>query len=167
MKIFNYIDYLNFNTPVDAEKQQAWFEKITLSHQTLAALDTIQTPQNYLCLAEPFCPDCVVFVPILQKMAEHCKHIHVRYLPRFLIKELAYFDNAKQQKVVEETYNIPSVFALNGEKTNVIYREWPMALQEKLAANPTAREQISHAYRAGEYQKLIEEQLLRAILKKC
>lgn len=165
MKTFNYIDYLNFNTPADAEKQQAWFEKITLSPKTLAALDAIQTPQNYLCLAEPFCPDCVVFVPILQKMAEHCAHLQVRYLPRFLIKELAYFDNTEQQKVVEETHNIPSVFALNAEKTNVIYREWPTALQEKLVANPTARKQISHAYRAGEYQKLIEEQLLRAILK--
>lgn len=165
MKTFNYADYLQFNTPEDGEKQQAWFEKITLSPKTLDALKTIQTPQNYLCLAEPFCPDCVVFVPILQKMAEHCEHIHVRYLPRFLIKEMAYFDSADQQKIVEETHNIPSVFALNGEKTNVIYREWPIALQEKLAENPANREQLSQAYRAGDYQALIEEQLLHAILK--
>ncbi|MGN6954977.1 thioredoxin family protein, partial [Neisseria sp. P0015.S004] len=65
-----YAEYLDFDTEEDKLKQQQLYQATELSAQTVAAVKKISRPQNWLLAAAPYCPDCRVFVPFIQKMAE-------------------------------------------------------------------------------------------------
>ena len=65
-----YAEYLDFDTEEDKLKQQQLYQATELSAQTVAAVKKISRLQNWLLAAAPYCPDCRVFVPFIQKMAE-------------------------------------------------------------------------------------------------
>ncbi|HHX2505739.1 TPA: thioredoxin family protein [Neisseria subflava] len=65
-----YAEYLDFDTEEDKLKQQQLYQATELSAQTVVAVKKISRPQNWLLAAAPYCPDCRVFVPFIQKMAE-------------------------------------------------------------------------------------------------
>lgn len=66
----NYAEYLDFDTEEDKLKQQQLYQATELSAQTVAEVKKISRPQHWLLAAAPYCPDCRVFVPFIQKMAE-------------------------------------------------------------------------------------------------
>lgn len=161
--MFSFQDYLKFNQSEDAQKQQQLFDQTTLSDECLQQLKNLTTEQHLLVLAEPFCPDCLVFVPVIEKMAEANSYIKLKYLPRSELDNEAKFDSLKQQKIVKETYNIPSLFKITPQQTTVIYKEFPEKLKAKMTANPTDFETLKQDYRQGKYRQLIEQQILQAL----
>ena len=165
MAMFNYQDYLKFNSEEDAEKQIAAFEKIQLSYDTLTALEELKTPQEWIILAEPFCPDCQVFVPVVEKMARNNPLLTLRYIPRYDLEKAQLFDSAEQQKVIQETHSIPSAF-LVGDTTTVIYQEFPTLVREKMEQYPENYQMLRYAYREGGFTDLIEKQLVDFLLRK-
>ena len=162
--MFTFQDYLNFNQAVDTQKQRQIFDQTTLSQECLQQLKKVTTEQHFLVLAEPFCPDCLIFVPIVEKMAQANPYIKLKYLPRSELDNKAKFDSLKQQKVVKETYNIPSLFKITPQQTTVIYKEFPEKLKQEMLANNDKFEQMKQDYRLGKYQQLIEQQILQALM---
>lgn len=162
--MFTYQDYLNFNSESDAEKQAIAFEKIQLSYDTLMALEKLSSPQEWIILAEPFCPDCQVFVPIVEKMARYNPLLKLRYVPRYGLGDRKFFDNTEQQRIIQETHSIPSAFLVN-DTTTVIYQEFPTLVKEKMAQYPENYQMLRYAYREGGFTDLIEKQLIDFLLK--
>ncbi len=163
--MFTYQDYLNFNTVIDAEKQTETFERIQLSYRTLIALEKLKIPHQWIILAEPFCPDCQVFVPIVEKMARNNSLLQIHYIPRFELENTKYFNNVKQQQLIKKTYSIPSAFEV-AEKTTLIYQEFPTIVKERMHQSLDNYQMLRYAYREGAFTDVIEEQLINFIKKK-
>lgn len=162
--MFTIEDYLNFNQLEDKQKQLEILNNTSLSEACLQQLKIITTPQKLLVLAEPFCPDCLVFVPIIEKMAEVNPNIKLKYLARTNLDNKDLFDSEEQQQIVKTTYNIPSLFKVLPNQTKVIYKEFPETLKQQMDANPEGFAQLKQNYRQGQYQKLIEQQILQSLI---
>lgn len=162
--MYTYQDYLNFNTAEDKARQIQIFDQIHLSTESHLALKTL-APQTWLILAEPFCPDCLVFVPIIEKMANTNPNITLRYVPRSQIDNDHYFDNAEQHALVKHTHAIPSAFLIT-HHTQVAYKEFPEELKQEMLISPENYQNLKQAYRQGKYQTMIEKQLIH-IMKKA
>ena len=105
-----YTEYLDFDTEEDKLKQQQLYQATELSVQTAAAVKKISRPQNWLLAAAPYCPDCRVFVPFIQKMAELNPNIRVNYIARSDFDDSSRFDNPRQQEIVRTNQKIPALF---------------------------------------------------------
>ena len=103
-----YAEYLDFDTEEDKLKQQQLYQATELSAQTAAEVKKISRPQHWLLAAAPYCPDCRVFVPFIQKMAELNPNICVNYIARNDFDDSSRFENPHQQEIVRANQKNPS-----------------------------------------------------------
>ena len=158
-----YAEYLDFDTEEDKLKQQQLYQATELSAQTAAAVKKISRPQNWLLAAAPYCPDCRVFVPFIQKMAELNPNIRVNYIARNDFDDSGRFDNPRQQEIVRANQKIPALFLMGHEEAGPVFNEFPQVVLNQIAANETRRTELRDAYRAGEFNADIEAQIVAAL----
>lgn len=151
--------YLAFNGDEIKQRQLEIYQNTQLSAFAQKAISAIKREQHWLLMAEPRCPDCLVFVPFVQKMAELNPLIKLRYLSRQDYQDRALFDNDEQQRIVIETHNIPSLFHIDQAKTEVIVREYPTFLIQRMDNSPDQIDTLRQAYRNNEFAEQIENEL--------
>lgn len=159
-----YTEYLDFDTEEDKLKQQQLYQTIELSAQTAAAVKKISRPQNWLLATAPYCPDCRVFVPFIQKMAELNPNIRVNYIARNDFDDSSRFDNPSQQEIVRANQKIPALFLMGHEEAGPVFNEFPKVVLNQIAADETRRTELRDAYRAGEFNADIEAQIVAALV---
>lgn len=158
-----YAEYLDFDTEEDKLKQQQLYQATELSAQTVAAVEKISRPQNWLLAAAPYCPDCRVFVPFIQKMAELNPNIRVNYIARSNFDDSSCFDNPRQQEIVRTNQKIPALFLIGHEEAGPVFSEFPQVVLNQIAADETRRTELRDAYCAGEFNADIEAQIVAAL----
>ena len=159
----NYAEYLDFDTEEDKLKQQQLYQATELSAQTVAEVKKISRPQHWLLAAAPYCPDCRVFVPFIQKMAELNPRIRINYIARSDFDDSSRFDNPCQQEIVRANQKIPALFLMGHEEEGPVFNKFPQVVLNQIAANETRRTELRDAYRAGEFNADIEAQIVAAL----
>ena len=157
-----YAEYLDSDTEEDKLKQQQLYQATELSAQTVAEVKKISRLQNWLLAAAPYCPDCRVFVPFIQKMAELNPNIRVNYIARSDFEDSSRFDNPRQQEIVRTNQKIPALFLIGHEEAGPVFSEFPQVVLNQIAADETRRTELRDAYRAGEFNADIEAQVAAA-----
>jgi len=66
----------------DREKFEVFYKNTVFSEKILERLSTLKKKIKVLVFSEPWCPDCVVSLPVLAKMAELNNLIEFAILPR-------------------------------------------------------------------------------------
>lgn len=157
----DFQQYLDFNDNEFKERQLQAFKATHLSTFAKKAICHIAEPQQWLLLGEPFCPDCVVLVSLVQKMAELNPNIRIKYVARKNYHDRTQFDSDAQQQTVVETHSIPSLFRIDGDNTIVVLQEFPPFLKQRMEVDADNYETLRAAYRAGEYNAELETELVR------
>ncbi|MBI4913869.1 MAG: thioredoxin family protein [Acidobacteria bacterium] len=69
-------------SPEQAQKMEARREALTLPPGLAASLPALARPVHVVAIAEDWCGDVVRHVPALQRMAEACPRLQVRFISR-------------------------------------------------------------------------------------
>ena len=64
------------------DKMAEIYKNQSIPEDTLSELNAIDRPLHIVAIAEDWCGDVVQHVPVLQKIADHSDHIHLRYITR-------------------------------------------------------------------------------------
>lgn len=153
-----YQYYLSFNENDDKKNQETRFKTVNLSAETLQKLTELKKEVHWLIMAEPFCPDCVAFVPVLEKMRQANPLITLHYVPRHKLEDESLFFTPNLHQLAKDTHSIPSLYDVKKEK--MLFSEFPEGLKKKI----TEIEDMKEAYRQGNYQMEIEKTLLALLL---
>ena len=105
-----------------------------------------------LAVAEVYCPDCRAVVSFLEKFSELNDKIKIEYSTRKDAHELL----LKATGVAR----IPTLFADNGNKSEVFLTEFPKVVQKHMSENPEQFDEIKYNFRTGKFNKEIEEELV-------
>jgi hypothetical protein len=134
-----YADFLaQYGKPEHRDRWAAFYDQAALNAEANAVLGGFVRRMNVFCLAGTWCGDCVNQCPILQRMAEACDLIDLRFADRDASAEL------REALSVNGGHRVPVVVFLSedfhecgryGERTVSTYRH----LAKKLlgAACPT------------------------------
>lgn len=115
--MFNtFENYLNFNQEKDRTNQLQALTKIQLKHKEKIS----KLRNNLLIVAEPFCPDCVIIVAMLEKMAQINPNIQLNFINRIERDNLNFTQTSK----------IPAIYDLDEQGQNLIFNEFPKFLKE-------------------------------------
>lgn len=157
----DFQQYLNFNEEENKRRQLEVYTDTHISALAERRIASISAPQQWLVLGEPFCPDCRVFVPFVQKFAELNPNIKIKYVARKNYHERSQFDSDEQQKLVVETHNIPSLFRIEHDTTGLILKEFPEFFKQRAEQAPEQKDQLKADYRAGKFNKELERELVK------
>lgn len=125
-----------------------------ISNSNKEVLD-INSKINVVVFSEPRCKDAATEIPILLKLAEKNKNITVRFLRREGNEELLERESGEKK--------VPTFLILNknGEVERK-YIEFPRGVKKILMKTPKEEVQsVIDRMRAGEYNVLIEEDIIR------
>jgi thiol-disulfide isomerase/thioredoxin len=78
---FDFESYLH-KLGDDGLKFTSRFEKMVLQEDLVTILAGLGNSLKILALSEPWCPDCVLHIPLLAKMADVSPHVQLMIFPR-------------------------------------------------------------------------------------
>lgn len=150
-----YLEQLKLNY---GDEQLKIYNSTKLSSNTKKSLQGLTSTVNVAIFSEGHCPDCMVTLPFIKRMAEENINIKLYVFPRtgheaFLEK---YTGDAR----------IPTIMtfdkAMNPKRA---YVEFPKELLHQMSSlNLEGKKSVTNEYRQGEYNSLIEEELLEIVL---
>lgn len=80
---FTYTEFLDkYASENDRSKWQLTYDAISLSDEQKTLLGSFVREQKVLVLSGAWCGDCATQCPILERFAEHCDKLQIRYLDR-------------------------------------------------------------------------------------
>jgi len=134
------------------------YNSTNLSLGTKNSLQNLTSTVNIAVFSEGFCPDCIVTLPFLKRMAEENKSINLDCFPK-----------TGYESFLEEftgDARIPTVITFDGEMNpKGAYVEFPKKLLEKMISlKIEEKKNLVNDYREGKYNSLIEEELLDILL---
>lgn len=157
-KGLNFNDYLQKQHEQYGDVQDKAYEKTSLSKDAKNKLEGLNTTIHAAVFTEGFCPDCIVTIPFIQRMAEENKNLKIHLMPRTGFE--AFLEGAVGEA------RIPTIITFD-ENMNPkgAYVETPKALREKMVGlNNDEKKALINDYRAGKYNELVEKDLLEIIL---
>lgn len=77
-----FIQFVNQDKDTYKEKTMEIYSQITVDETLQKAIETVDRPIYVLVFAEIWCPDCMINVPALQKIAEYNNHFVIRIVSR-------------------------------------------------------------------------------------
>jgi thiol-disulfide isomerase/thioredoxin len=156
-KGLTFEQYLSKNSEEERNKVLEAYEKTELSKEAVDEVKAISEKVNVVVFSEGYCPDCVVTLPFIKRMANLNDNIKV------------YMYGMKGNKELLEQYTgtarIPTVMTFTkAMEPKGAYIEVPKVIAEKMAKLPSEKQrQLVLEYRQGMHNKLVEKELLEII----
>lgn len=150
----NFDEYLMKTTEEQRKAQKDIYDGIQLSQAAIEYVRHIEEPINIMVFSEGYCPDCTVALPFVKRLAEENNNIIVKIFPRE--------GNKEALEDLVGNARIPTILAFNKDmEPKGAYIEFPKALVEKMVRlNIEEQKQVVGEFRKGEYNSLIEQELL-------
>ncbi len=156
----NLAGYFDENDPRLKELR----EKIltySVSDGAVKTISELMDEIQVIAFSEPWCPDCVINLTVLEMMAEHSPRFTVKVLGREGHEALIGAYNSEQKAY------IPTFLVFVNDKLAGIFVERPELLKQRiLEGNQADRIVCMQDYKAGRYADATVEQLLDYIKTK-
>ncbi len=157
-KGFTFEEYLEKSKLKYGDIQLTAYNSTNLSSGTKESLQNLTSTVNVAVFSEGFCPDCIVTLPFIKRMAEENKNINLYCFPK-----------SGYENFLEEytgVARIPTIITFDGEMNpKGAYVEFPKELFEKMISlKIEEKKNLVNDYRQGNYNAIIEEELLDILL---
>ncbi|MGV8982241.1 thioredoxin family protein [Clostridium sp.] len=162
--MINLLNGLTFETYLENSKheygdiQLIAYNSTNLSSNTKDCLKNLTSAINVAVFSEGYCPDCIVTLPFIKRMAEENKNINLYCFPK------SGYENFLEEYTGQA--RIPTIITFDSEMNpKGAYIEFPKKLLEMMTSlKIEAKKDLVNDYRQGKYNNLIEEELLDIIL---
>ncbi|PRX21666.1 thioredoxin-like protein [Orenia metallireducens] len=150
--------YLNSSKEEYKQEQLQIYKQVNLADNTKEIISKISKKINIIIFAEIYCPDCRILLPYLEKMRELNDNISIYIFPR------------KGYEAVMEEYievaRIPTILRFDSSKQLLgQFVEFPQDFKTMLKGlNEEEKKALIENYRCGEYNRLIEQEILEEII---
>lgn len=157
-KGLTFKEYLEKSKLEYGDIQLIAYNSTTLSSGIKESLVNVAATVNVAVFSEGYCPDCVVTLPFIKRMAEENKNINLYCFPK-----------SGYEDFLEEytgATRIPTIITFDSEMNpKGAYVEFPKKLFEKMISlKIEEKKNMISDYRLGKYNSIIEEELLDIIL---
>ena len=134
------------------------YNSTNLSLNTKKSLQNSTSTVNVAVFSEGYCPDCIVTLPFIKRMAEVNKNINLYFFPK------TGYESFLEEFTGEA--RIPTIITFDCEMNpKGAYVEFPKQLLEKMIPlKIEEKKDLVNDYRQGKYNSIIEEELLGIIL---
>lgn len=151
-------EYLEKSELKYGDVQLTAYNSTTLSCGTKESLENLTSTVNVAVFSEGYCPDCVVTLPFIKRMAEENKNINMYCFPKTGYEDFL-------EEYTGET-RIPTIITFDEEMNpKGAYVEFPKQLLGKMALlKIEEKKNLVNDYRQGKYNTLIEEEILDILL---
>ena len=135
----DYLKVMEFNQKEMAHR----VEDIRITSAEFQKLREFTQKRHFLVLAESWCKDCLMNIPIIAKIAEACVDVSLRIFPRSEFPELTnYFSQLGYSKVplcwiVDESFNYCGHWMERPKSANRLIEKWHLE-------NPELKELINN-----------------------
>ncbi len=155
-KAQDFIEFINSDLDYK-ERQIKLYEEVNLSIDTKNIIKNSKKEIKIIVFAEIYCPDCRIVMPFLEKINRSNDKIRLFIFPREGYEDLMKEYTAKVR--------IPTIITLD-QDNNLIgsYIEFPKQISTEIENNLERREEIISNYRSGEYNQIIEEEIMKTII---
>ncbi|MGK0465396.1 MAG: hypothetical protein ACJAX4_000675 [Clostridium sp.] len=134
------------------------YNSTNLSLITKESLKSINSTVNVAVFSEGYCPDCIVTLPFIKRMAEENKNITLYCFPK----------TGYENFLEECTGNarIPTILTFDNEMNpKGAYVEFPKNMLDKMdTLKIEEKKNLINDYRQGKYNHMIEESLLDILI---
>ncbi len=157
----SFEEFVNQDTDAYKEKTLKILDTIKFTEEQLKRIRAINKKLYILICAEMWCPDCMINVPVVEKMRQLNKNISLSIVGKE--RTLDFF----QKYALDEKVRIPTFVFLNEEFNEMgSIVEHPRIIREILASgNQPNRIVAMRKYRKGEYAQEILNDILEIILR--
>ena len=157
-KSLNFQEYLEKQHDKHGNIQDKTYDETELSVNAKEEIKKLNKTIHAAIFTEGFCPDCIVTIPFLQKLAEENSNLKLHFFPRTGFE--AFLEEAVGCQ------NIPTVITFTeATEPKGAYIEMPEELREKMPIISNEERKVLVAeYRAGKYNDLIVKGVLNIIL---
>lgn len=157
-KGLSFNEYLEKQHQKYGDVQDKAYETTELTTQTKDLVKALDKTIHAAVFTEGFCPDCIVTIPFIQRMAEENPNLKLHFMPR------TGFEAFLEEAVGDA--RIPTIITFDGDMNpKGAYVETPKALRDKMIGlNNEEKKSLVVDYRAGKYNDLVEKDLLEIIL---
>ena len=140
------------------EVQLTAYNSTNLSLVTKESLRNINSTVNVAVFSEGYCPDCIVTLPFIKRMAEENKNINLYCFPK-----------TGYELFLEECTGdarIPTIITFDSQMNpKGVYVEFPKKMLDKMSPlKIEEKKNLINDYRQGKYNYMIEEDLLEILL---
>lgn len=134
------------------------YNSTNLSSDTKESLQSLTSTVNVAVFSEGYCPDCIVTLPFIKRMSEENKNINLYVFPK------TGYENFLEECTGD--VRIPTIITFDKEMNpKGAYVELPKKLLEKMTSlKIEEKKALINDYRQGEYNSIIEEELLEILL---
>jgi len=138
--------------------QLTTYNSTNLSSDTKESLQNLTSIVNVAVFSEGYCPDCIITLPFIKRMAEQNKNINLYCFPK------TGYENFLEDCTGDS--RIPTIITFDKEMNpKGAYVEFPKKLLEKMIPlKIEEKKNLINDYRQGQYNSIIEEELLDILL---
>lgn len=151
-------EYLEKSKIKYGDKQLTTYNSTNLSPETRDSLQNLTSTVNVAVFSEGYCPDCIVTLPFIKRMAEENKNVNLYCFPK------SGYEDFLEECTGEA--RIPTIITFDKEMNpKGAYVEFPKKLLEEMASlKLEEKKDLVNDYRQGKYNSIIEEELLGILL---
>jgi thiol-disulfide isomerase/thioredoxin len=151
-------EYLDQSKVKYGDIQLTTYNSTNLSSDTKERLQDLTSTVNVAVFSEGYCPDCIVTLPFVKRLAEENKNINIYCFPKSGYEDFL-------EEYTGET-RIPTIITFDGEMNpKGAYVEFPKKLLVKMdSLKIEEKKSLVDDYRQGKYNSFIEEELLNIVL---
>jgi hypothetical protein len=134
------------------------YNSTNLNSDTKGALQNLNSTVNVAVFSEGYCPDCIVTLPFIKRMAEENKNINLYCFPKTGYEDFL-------EECTGEA-RIPTIITFDKEMNpKGAYVEFPKKLLEDMTPLKLEEKKILiNDYRQGKYNSIIQEELVYILL---
>ncbi|MBU3188656.1 thioredoxin family protein [Clostridium bowmanii] len=158
LKGLTFEAYLEKSKLEHGDIQLIAYNSTNLSSSTKDSLKKLTSVINVAIFSEGYCPDCIVTLPFIKRMAEENKNINLFCFPK------SGYENFLEEYTGQS--RIPTIITFDSEMNpKGAYIEFPKKLLEMMTSlKIEEKKDLVNDYRQGKYNHLIEDELLNIIL---
>ena len=151
-------EYLEKSALKYRDIQLAAYNSTNLSSTTKESLQSLTSTVNVAVFSEGYCPDCIVTLPFIKRMAEENNNINIYCFPKTGYEDFL-------EEYTGET-RIPTIITFDEEMNpKGAYVEFPKKLLVKMTSlKIEEKKNLVEDYRQGKYNSIIEEEILDIVL---
>ena len=134
------------------------YNSTNISSITKESLKSLTSTVNVAVFSEGYCPDCIVTLPFIKRMAEENKNINLYCFPK------TGYENFLEECTGDA--RIPTIITFDNEMNpKGAYVEFPKKLIDKMAPlKIEEKKNLINDYRLRKYNSFIEKELLDILL---
>lgn len=151
-------EYLEKSKLQYGDIQLTTYNSTSLTSGTKESLQNLTSTVNVAVFSEGYCPDCIVTLPFIKRMAEENNNINLYCFPK-----------TGYESFLEECTGearIPTIITFDKEMNpKGAYVEFPKKLLEEMTSlKIEEKKNLVNDYRQGKHNSIIEEELLDILL---